>query len=81
MGVLKPARLLPVPRLTTEATFMLTLEPGVNFPTHPTFKLFLLLLRLLLLSDLVDPGSLLECTLLRDVVGFLAQDERGDCLQ
>ena len=71
-----------MPRLTAEATFMLTLEPGMNFPTDPAFELlFLLLWFLLCFSDLVDPGGLLERALLGDVVGLLAQDKGGDCLQ
>ena len=71
-----------MPRLAAEATFVLTLEPEMRFPTGPAFELLFLLLWLLLcLSDLVDPVGLLERALLCDVVGFLAQDECGDCLQ
>ena len=68
-----------MPSLVAEATFMLALVSGVILPTHPAFELFLLWL--LLLSNLVDPSSLLECTFLRNIVGFLAQDERGYSLQ
>ena len=64
-----------MPSLVAEATFMLALVSGVTLPTHPAFDLFLLWL--LLLSDLVDPSSLLESTFLRNIVGFLTQDERG----
>ena len=69
-----------MPRLTAEATFMLTLEPEMRFSTGPAFDL-LFLWFLLCLSDLVDPVGLLERALLCDVVGLLAQDECGDCLQ
>ena len=83
LGVLDPARLLSVPSLTAETTFMFTLPPSMNFPTDPAFELLFLLLWVLLccFCDLVDPGSLLERALLGDVVGLLAQDEGGDCLQ
>ena len=65
-----------MPSLVAEATFMLALVSGVTLPAYPAFDLSLLRL-LWLLSDLVDPSSLLESTFLRDIVGFLAQDERG----
>ena len=74
LGVLVPARLRPVPLLPAELAGMLALPPRMSFSADPA--LVFLLLRILVprLRDLVDPVGLLECALLGDVVGLLAQD-------
>ena len=81
LGVLVPARLCPVPLLPAELAGMLALPPRMSFSADPALVFLLLRILVPCLRDLVDPVGLLECALLGDVAGLLAQDISCNFLQ